>query len=429
MDILSKLGIRITGLVSRHGFETGPRLPDPIDGSIHLNTPPYGSDDEREPFLNSLQELLVQNSLIDMKNTACNLPDSVIKLNIVPGIAAWRAQYPLPEAYREIVAKQIKIWLDEGVIVRSASHTPNLKEAPTMALVISPPDFKIRIHLATNASLSAIGGMFLIYLNTQEVPNAMMLGWWETFCSYTFDIAHLPGIFNVIPDALSGLYEDDADVSARHLLAGRYYADGDELIKRKKKSSSKLKTASASKVKMKRAPARVTKLLRSASDSDSSKPVAVKAIPLRKSDITSAASKKLHEELILRALCFADYITPPTNERYNMIISQHLVGHFGIKHVENAFHKEDKWWVDLGDMGVKSTFGNKFSFVLTDLFTRFTVIRSKQLTSDRGAEFVNQIIDIGGIDRRLVLAYNPLGNSTAESYIKLTKATTIKWLN
>ncbi|CEP13089.1 hypothetical protein [Parasitella parasitica] len=112
--------------------------------------------------------------------------------------------------------------------------------------------------------------------------------------------------------------------------------------------------------------------------------------------------------------------------------------------------------MDLGDMGVTSTFGNKFLFVLTDLFTRFTVIRCipdkhattiarellqvfslfvwpKQLTSDRGAEFVIQVteamMDIGGINRRLALAYNPLGNSTAESYIKLTKATTIKLLN
>ncbi|CEP10370.1 hypothetical protein, partial, partial [Parasitella parasitica] len=187
----------------------------------------------------------------------------------------------------------------------------------------------------------------LIFLNTQEVPNAMMLGWWETIFSYTFDIVHLPGIFNLIPDALSRLYEDDADVSARHLLGGRYYADGGELIKRKKKGSSKLRTASASKTKMKHAPVRVTKVLRSVSDSDSSESVAVKAIPLRKSDTTSAASKKLHEELILRTLRFVDYITPPASERDNMIISQHLVGHFGIKHVKNAIHKEGFHWKNL----------------------------------------------------------------------------------
>ncbi|CEP16336.1 hypothetical protein [Parasitella parasitica] len=58
----------------------------------------------------------------------------------------------------------------------------------------------------------------LIYLSTQKVPNAMMLGWWEPIFSNTFDIVHLPGIFNSIPDALSQLYEHDADVSARHLL-------------------------------------------------------------------------------------------------------------------------------------------------------------------------------------------------------------------
>ncbi|CEP08438.1 hypothetical protein [Parasitella parasitica] len=39
------------------------------------------------------------------------------------------------------------------------------------------------------------------------------------------------------------------------------------------------------------------------------------------------------------------------------------------------------------------------------------------------------MMNIGGIDRRLALAYNPWGNSTAESYVKLTKATTIKLLN
>ncbi|KAG2189525.1 hypothetical protein INT46_009424, partial [Mucor plumbeus] len=106
MDILSKLGIGITGLVSRHGFQTGLRMPDPIDDSIEPNAHPFD-----------------QNSQIDMKNTQCNLPDSIIKLDTKPGCIAWRAQYPLPEAYRDAVGKQIQVWLDEGVITRSASHT------------------------------------------------------------------------------------------------------------------------------------------------------------------------------------------------------------------------------------------------------------------------------------------------------------------
>jgi hypothetical protein len=817
MDILSKLGIGLTGLVSQHGFQTGPRIPDPIDDTIKPNEDPFGSDGEREPFVVALKELLEKNSQIDMKNTQCNLPDSIIKLDTKPGAIAWRAQYPLPEAYRDAVAKQIEIWLDEGVIERSASHTrfnhpllvvkkkdadgnysmskprvvcdvrklnailevddkqqlplisyihqsigtkmihtcldihacftsfgldhqrhkvsftcpftnvqythkkaaygirhvgsvvvrtlqtllsdlnttssspssfptdrqysaicyvddiilssngslqdhfklvsevirrltnanlvlnpekvvfaqrsiyllgwsviqgkllpdgrkltniaqwpaiktgrqlasflglmsyfraaipcysrltqdldslkhyvdlasvwneshekavTNLKDALTMALVLSPPDFSIRFHLATDASLTAIGAVLyqivddeiryvglisrklsvsernysttkrellaicyalvkfhrllymreftlhtdhksLIYLNTQEVPNALMLGWWETIFSYTFDIVHLPGVLNVIPDALSRLYEDsDADASARHLLGGRYYADGAEKLKRKKRISLKGTTPTS---KMKRSPVKITKVSRSGSFSNAENGKKVKATSI-KDGITSAASQK-QKELILRTLKFADYMTPPANERDNMIISQHLVGHFGIKHVELAIHKDgfhwtnlrkdierilanciecnkyniaregyhpfrstqadqplDHWCMDLGDMGVTSSFGNNFLFVLTDYFTRFTVIRCipdkhattiaremlqifslfgwpKQLTSDRGAEWVNEVVnammEVSGIDKRLSLSYNPLGNSTSESFIKLTKLTTIKML-
>jgi hypothetical protein len=123
MDILSKLGIGISGLVSRHGFQASPRLPDPIDDSIKPNADPFGSDAARAPFVKLLNELLVENSQIDMKNTQCNLPDSIIRLDTKPGCYAWRAQYPLPEAYRDAVNKQIQVWLDEGVIEKSASHT------------------------------------------------------------------------------------------------------------------------------------------------------------------------------------------------------------------------------------------------------------------------------------------------------------------
>ncbi|CEP13968.1 hypothetical protein [Parasitella parasitica] len=228
---------------------------------------------------------------------------------------------------------------------------------------------------------------------------------------------------------------------------------------------------------MKRSPVRITKVSRFGSFKNAEN-AKVKATSMKKS-ITSAASQK-QKEHILRTLKFADYMTPPANERDNMIISQHLVGHFGIKHVELAIHKEgfhwtnlrkdieriladcsecnkyniakegyhpfrstkadqplDHWCMDLGDMGVTSSFGNNFLFVLTDYFTRFTVIRCipdkhattiaremlqvfslfgwpKQLASDRGAEWVDEIVnammEVSGIDKRLSLSYNPLGN-------------------
>ncbi|CEP19330.1 hypothetical protein [Parasitella parasitica] len=71
----------------------------------------FGSDDDKEPFQDSLLELLMLKSQIDIKNTTYGLLGSVIRWDIVPGSVAWRAQYLLPEVYREIVAKQITIWL------------------------------------------------------------------------------------------------------------------------------------------------------------------------------------------------------------------------------------------------------------------------------------------------------------------------------
>ncbi|KAK4518183.1 uncharacterized protein ATC70_001534 [Mucor velutinosus] len=818
MDVLSKIGIGISGLVSQHDFQTGPRKPDPVDDSIEPNHHPFGSDKERAPYVRLLNELLLENSQIDMRNTQCNLPDSVIKLDTKPGCVAYRAQYPLAEAYRDAVNKQIQVWLDEGVIERSASHTrfnhpllvvkkkdsngnydmskprvvldvrklnsilevddkqqlplissihqnignktihtcldihacftsfgldpsqahkvsftspfsntqytfrkaaygirhvgsvvvrtlqnllsdlntsnaatpnstkddqsvfcyvddiicstsgslenhfklvaevirrltkanlvlnpekvvfaqrsiyllgwsvidgklvpdgrkltnimqwppiktgrqlasflglmsyfrssipmysrltgdldslkqckdlskvwtarhdrtiANLKDALTNALVMSTPDFSCRFHLATDASLTAIGGLLyqviqneiryiglvsrklspsernysttkrellgicyslekfhrflymrrftlhtdhksLIYLNTQEIPNALMLGWWENIFSYTFDIVHLPGVLNVIPDALSRLYEDD-DASARHLLGGRYYADGGERLKQKRKMGSKLKSTTPT-VQMKRIPVRITRVLRKDTSIGDDGLVDVKHSSM-KASTSSAASSKQQQELILRTMKFCDYVTPPATERDNMIISQHLVGHFGINHVETAIHHEgfhwtnirkdierilgdciecnkfniaregyhpfrsakadqplDHWCMDLGDMGVTSSFGSNFIFVMTDIYGRFTVIRCipdkhattiarellqvfslfgwpKILTSDRGKEFINEVVEamveISGIDRRLSLAWNPLGNSVAESWIKLAKSTTVKLL-
>jgi hypothetical protein len=46
MDILSKHGIEITGLVSRHGFQTDPKMPDLINASIEPNSQSFGNKKE-----------------------------------------------------------------------------------------------------------------------------------------------------------------------------------------------------------------------------------------------------------------------------------------------------------------------------------------------------------------------------------------------
>ena len=93
--------------------------------------------------------------------------------------------------------------------------------------------------------------------------------------------------------------------------------------------------------------------------------------------------------------------------------------------------------------------------VVVDYFSRYTILRAipdksgetiakcllqifcgfgfpRKLTSDRGKEFVNEIVTqfvkMSGIDRRLSLPYVPTGNSVVESYVGICKRSIIKSL-
>ena len=46
----------------------------------------------------------------------------------------------------------------------------------------------------------------LIYLHTQKIANPMMIGWIETLLDFDFEVVHIPGIMNKLPDILSRLY-------------------------------------------------------------------------------------------------------------------------------------------------------------------------------------------------------------------------------
>ena len=46
----------------------------------------------------------------------------------------------------------------------------------------------------------------LTYIFTQPKPNAMISRWHETLLAYDFEIIHIPGIKNVLPDVISRMY-------------------------------------------------------------------------------------------------------------------------------------------------------------------------------------------------------------------------------
>ncbi|KAG1451878.1 hypothetical protein G6F55_008966 [Rhizopus delemar] len=119
----------------------------------------------------------------------------------------------------------------------------------------------------------------LIYIKEQDVPNAIILVWCETIFEYLFDIAHCPGIKNIIPDALGCLFPDDNKLESYETQT---YA-----------------VTSAT-----------------PSSSSSSKP------------------------LLHRTLQYEDYITSSLEERKDIILKAHLLGHYGIKAIEQTNHSD-----------------------------------------------------------------------------------------
>jgi transposase InsO family protein len=360
-----------------------------------------------------------------------------------------------------------------------------LKYALANAPVISPPVIGQRFHVATDASVSGIGAMLyqiidnevkfvalasrklsvsernysttkrellavvyafakfhkwlylipftlhtdhksLIYLQTQEVPNALMAGWYEGIFGYTFNTVHLPGFKNLIPDALSRLYTDE-DQPINVLEGGScldIVALGDVgSISNKKKSLKDSEKGSMAKSKKQFAQQSRPSIYKN----NTSLLASSSTVPILLTDqsndtcatISPQQTSNDDEDLILRTLKFADYITPPKNERDNLVFKAHLLGHYGLQSIENQLHHDgihwtnmrkdiqqilgectecnrfniskvgyhppksvlpdqplDHWCMDLGTFDVTSSRGNNFMLVMVDYYSRFTVLRA-----------------------------------------------------
>ncbi|EIE88739.1 hypothetical protein RO3G_13450 [Rhizopus delemar RA 99-880] len=242
----------------------------------------------------------------------------------------------------------------------------------------------------------------LIYIKKQVVPNAAMLVWFETIFEYSFDIVHCPGIKNIIPDALSRLFPDDNKLEGGNNVnnVAIYSIRGKEKEKRKPTFKEKSKSYETQ-----------TYAVTSATSSSSSKP------------------------LLHRALQYEDYITPPPEERKDIILKAHLLGHYGIKAIEQTIHGDklhwtnlrqdiqdviskcheckmfniaktgyhpprsilpdgplDHWVMDLGTFNITSTSGNNFLLVMVDLFSRFTIL--KAIPDKQALTIAKQLVDI-----------------------------------
>lgn len=281
----------------------------------------------------------------------------------------------------------------------------------------------------------------LTYLNTQKLANPMMLNWFEILLDYSFDIVHLPGTNNVLPDRLSRLF------------APAEKPEGDDDDKNTKSTTTKPSTT-----------------------------------------IKTGATKHYRNNkrvfhVRIHDKSPKDFMTPPDEDRPKELKWAHdVIGHAGAEHLVRFLRREginwnnmlqdavevvkkcpqcqynniakkgyhplhpiyayipgDHWAIDLATFNQVSTSGNTYLLVMVDVCTRFCILRAlpnkksdtlvKALTqvfcdfgiprilqSDNGTEFRNstmkQLAKSLGFDHRFSTPYHPRGNGIAERFVQ-----------
>lgn len=220
----------------------------------------------------------------------------------------------------------------------------------------------------------------LLYLKSKEKINNAILNVYETIYEMDFTITYCKGIDNILADRLSRIFVPNDT----KMLKG-----GDDSRKRKKFVSSKENESEA------------------------------KTRKKQKLNQNEKESVNENESLSIRAIQKKGYTTPNEEQRKEILLKSHLLGHYGIHAMEKIIHEDfnahwpkmrnditsfiskcndcrqfnqgkhvyhppksilpnnvwDHIVYDLGTFNVTSERGNNFILVVVDLFSRFTILR------------------------------------------------------
>lgn len=293
----------------------------------------------------------------------------------------------------------------------------------------------------------------LVYLHTQKIANPMMIGWIETLLDFDFDVVHIPGILNKLPDILSRLYPP--------------LEDEHKLVEDKDANRIKRNTTKRFIMRKKRFS--------------------------RDESINVLATKLVQNKDELTG-----YMTPPDEERDALLKESHSLGHFGSQAIVRDLHSQGLHWtniyseakdivssciecqkhniskkgyhpisnvvahrpfdhiaIDLAGPFEVTEDGYVYMLVITDICSKFVILRplknkqsdtvAKELVkvygdfgvpricqSDNGLEFKNAVMtSISknlGIDRRYTTPYHPRANGAAENAVRTATNTLRKMM-
>ncbi|KAG2198922.1 hypothetical protein INT46_008254 [Mucor plumbeus] len=310
--------------------------------------------------------------------------------NAVPGYSELAAPLDELRNYKSL----------EGVWTEN--HTKSFKSLQTTlasSAALSPIDFRYKIHVATDASATAIGGIIyyikdntvhyvtmasrklsksemaysttkrellaivymftkyhkwlfgipfvlhtdhrsLIWLQTQSSPNSMLLTWYEViFFHYQYEIVHIPGSRNLLPDALSRLFSSD-ELDDYNVSRGNRY-NNQSIMRTELSPQQSLKSSFKQKFKKnnfkyssfptKHDPHYFSSLQNDVDIFDAKTYAGIE--PSCSSNINDQTmlegntnnAVSVDNVHISRAMKNADYMTPPKAERFEIILRVHLL--------------------------------------------------------------------------------------------------------
>ncbi|KAK4519443.1 uncharacterized protein ATC70_009679 [Mucor velutinosus] len=328
-------------------------------------------------------------------------------------------------------------------------------DALSSPIALSPVDFRYKLHVATDASATAIGGIIyyikdgvvhyvvmasrklspsemaysttkrellaivymltkyhkwlfgiefvlhadhrsLIWLQTQSTPNMMLLTWYEKlFFDCKYELVHIPGTRNLLPDALSRLFTSDDGEGGNNLGGDNRYNNQSIMLPEKKRKPTRknkhgftnakesqvtqfslAKPNHSNRTQFKRKkqfnnqkqlqqlsfgmpteldPHYYSKELNDSNvdifDASTYNMPSVSAQDLKNQQTADAKSSYNASSggqsdcnaLISRAMKYADYMTPPPKkDRLELVMRVHLLGHVGINSMEKILHNDYK---------------------------------------------------------------------------------------
>lgn len=281
----------------------------------------------------------------------------------------------------------------------------------------------------------------ITYLFTGSHETKMLNYWAYTLLEYNFTIVHRPGILNTLPDALSRLYPS---ISEEGKAANQV---------------DQLNTIDLD-IRSKHVNRDLQKFIRERLNKQT----------VLSDDEKAAILTRLHAvnhlgtDALFKQVWSEGYYWPTLLKDCRRHTAQcQPCQQFNISrqgfHPLNPIHASlpfDHLAIDLAGPFPTSVNGKNFLFVITDIATRFTLLRAlpdktaltiasrlyeifvdfgfpKIIQSDNGTEFVNAVVDqlktSFGFDHRTISPYHPQANGAAESHVKISKQILSKLCN